>query len=47
MRKSFEKVLALYRKIRSRKPLDIHQRLKKAIRSDRCETSDTHAKHSK
>ena len=47
MRKAFEKVLTLYRKIRSQKPLDVHQRAKKAIRIDRRETSDPHAKHSK
>ena len=47
MRKSFEKIIALYRKFRSRKSLDPHQRAKKAIRSDRCETSDTYVKHSK
>ena len=41
MRKAFEKVLALYRKIRSRKSLDIYQRARKAIRVDRRETSDT------
>ena len=39
MRKAFEKVLALYRKFRPQKPLDAHQRLKKAIRSDRREIS--------
>ena len=47
MRKSFEKVLALYRKLRSRKSLDIYQRARKAIRVDRRETSDRVVKHSK
>ena len=47
MRKSFEKVITLYKKIRSRKALDLHQRARKAIRSDRRETSGTCIKHSK
>ena len=47
MRKSFKKVLALYRKIRYRKSLDLHQRAKKAVRIDRRETSDRVVKHSK
>ena len=46
MRKSFEKVLAVYRKFRSRKALNVHQRAKEAIRVDRRETH-THTKHSK
>ena len=37
MRKAFEKVKACYIKIRYRKALDLHQRARKAIRSDRRE----------
>ena len=46
MRKAFEKVLALYKKFRPRKPLDIHQRARKAIRVDRRETSEISVKES-
>ena len=46
MRKAFEKVKACYIKIRYRKALDLHQRARKAIRSDRRETSEISVKES-
>ena len=38
MRKLLEKILAIYRKLRSRKSLDVRQRVQKAIHRDRQES---------
>lgn len=40
MRKLIEILRTLYRKLRSRKNIDVNQRAKEAVNIDRCESSE-------